>query len=56
MTVEIEALAQDLLDTMYDLPSHNNVSKVIINRETIDKNSPKLVYIDEKDDIMKSGS
>ena len=45
-----------LLDTMYDLPSHNNVSKVLINRETIDKNSPKLVYIDEKDDIMKSGS
>lgn len=42
-------LEQLLLDTMYDLPSLNNVEKVVINKSVIQgKKSPLLVYQDEQ--------
>ena len=34
-----------LLDTMYDLPSMDNVKKVLVDKETVDQlQSPKLIY------------
>jgi len=42
-------LEQMLLDTMYDLPSLNNLEKVVINKAVIQgKKTPMLVYQDEK--------
>ncbi|KES14565.1 hypothetical protein GASC598P17_001210, partial [Gilliamella apis SCGC AB-598-P17] len=34
-----------LLDTMYDLPSMDNVKKVLVDKETVEQlQSPKLIY------------
>ncbi len=37
-----------LLDTMFDLPNKKNVSKVIVNEETITKKTPPIFVLDEK--------
>ena len=40
---------ESILDIMYDIPSHDDVSKCIINREVIeDGESPKLIKVDEQ--------
>ncbi|MBM7556147.1 ATP-dependent Clp protease ATP-binding subunit ClpX [Halanaerobacter jeridensis] len=40
---------ESILDIMYDIPSHDDVSKCIISREVIeDGESPKLIKVDEQ--------
>ena len=40
---------ESILDIMYDIPSHEDVSKCIINREVIEEGeSPKLIKVDEQ--------
>ena len=36
-----------LLDTMYDLPSLNNVTKVVVDENTINNGHPLLIYADQ---------
>ena len=46
-----------LLDTMYDLPSQDNVSKVVIDRNVVNSDSePLLIYKSQttKKEINKS--
>ena len=44
-----------LLDTMFDLPSVDNVSKVVIDENVINgENSPILIYEDQTTDIAAS--
>ena len=41
-----------LMDTMFDLPSHENLQEVIINPETVESGkSPIMVHSDKKKDI-----
>ena len=41
-----------LLDTMFDLPSQKNVSKVVIDESVIDgENAPILIYEDHSKDL-----
>jgi len=48
-------LEQLLLDTMYDLPSLNNVEKVVINKAVIQgKKAPLLVYQEESPKVASS--
>jgi ATP-dependent Clp protease ATP-binding subunit ClpX len=46
-------MEQALLDTMYDLPSMDNVTKVVVDETVIDSNIPPLVLYDN---IEKTGS
>jgi ATP-dependent Clp protease ATP-binding subunit ClpX len=44
-----------LLDTMFDLPSNDNVSKVVIDENVINgENSPILIYQDQPTDLAAS--
>ncbi|HEY7864515.1 MAG TPA: ATP-dependent Clp protease ATP-binding subunit ClpX, partial [Psychromonas sp.] len=44
-----------LLDTMYDLPSVKNVSKVVIDENVIDGEAkPLLIYSEEKKQLASS--
>ena len=41
-----------LMDTMFDLPSHENLQEVIINPETVESGkSPIMVHSDKKKDV-----
>ena len=40
-------LAQDMLDTMYDLPNVANVEKVVVDESTIEENKPPLLVYRE---------
>ena len=46
-------LEQILLDTMYDLPSMQNVEKVIINKAVVEGKKPPLLVYKEEDEAQK---
>jgi ATP-dependent Clp protease ATP-binding subunit ClpX len=42
-------LEEIMMDVMYDIPSHDNIEKCIIDRDTVEKNEkPKLIYGEPK--------
>jgi len=42
---ELAKLIDDMLDTMYDLPSLDGLKKVVVNEQTInDGKAPELIY------------
>ena len=44
-----------LLDTMFDIPALNNVSEVVVNAESVNKDvRPLLIYSEENKDIEVS--
>ena len=46
-----------LLDSMFDLPSYDNVEKVVINREVVEGGAtPLLIYSDRTEDASSSAS
>ena len=46
-----------LLDSMFDLPSYDNVEKVVINREVVEGGAtPLLIYADRTEDASSSAS
>ena len=43
-----------LVNTMFDLPNHNNVEEVVINKEVINENKEPLLVYSKKDQKLKS--
>lgn len=43
-----------LLDTMYEIPSHDDISKVVIDESVVTGGKPLLIYTNNKDDTQKS--
>ena len=43
-----------LLDTMYELPSMENVEKVVVDEKVIDKGDKPLFIYSDKDDEAQS--
>ena len=43
-----------LVNTMFDLPNHNNVEEVVINKEVINENKEPLLVYSKNDLKLKS--
>lgn len=45
-----------LLDTMYEIPSHQDISKVVIDESVVTGGKPLLIYTNSKDEGQKSAA
>lgn len=45
-----------LLDTMYEIPSHQDISKVVIDESVVTGGKPLLIYTNSKDETQKSAT
>jgi len=45
-----------LLDTMYEIPSHQDISKVVIDESVVTGGKPLLMYTNTNDEAQKSAT
>ena len=46
---ELSQLVDDLLETMYEIPSHPNIKEVLVSEEVVEQNQQPLRIYHQKD-------